>query len=429
MSEASNRIRVNENYKSFMDDTPPVNPFAPPPDERIFTFKEEEKQRRLHEREKNRNTKIWNKNRPVREGCLKKLCEQDIQMSTIAIDERFPKKINMSQAAEFTIPVERPRNKENRWKLIEKKREMDIIKEMIVTKREETNSIEYLEKKRQEALEESEKFLSQDIKSFVDFFKKNTSESKQAMQDAEDQKNIRMAMHKKYLEKKDQAQKIVSNINKNAELLEEYFRYKQFLDKVSSAGVQAQSEEEKMKEQHEISKTVDDDKSKSSKSRKKRNQEKRDNLMDDLNIKKDINDLIEDDTFKYKIDFDTPADLIANFTTLEEKNLFLIQQTQEAEQACEEKSHELNKVCRMYENDIRGLEVGLQEVKERIKKTQEEMDKDSNFENDQKAMPKELEKQLKNKIEEVYAAVFAKEGKVVESNNSGLYLLAEVEKK
>lgn len=41
-------------------------------------------------------------------------------MSEIAIDENFPKKINMSQAAEFTIPVERPRNKENRWKLIEK---------------------------------------------------------------------------------------------------------------------------------------------------------------------------------------------------------------------------------------------------------------------------------------------------------------------
>jgi hypothetical protein len=153
-------------------------------------------------------------------------------MSAIAIDERFPKKVNMSQAAEFTIPVERPRNKENRWKLIEKKREMDLIQEMIKTKRSETNKIEYLEKKRQEALEESEKFLSQDIKSFVDFFKKNTSESKQAMQDAENQKNTRMGMHKKYLEKKDAAQKIQSNISKNAELLEEYYRYKVFLDKV-----------------------------------------------------------------------------------------------------------------------------------------------------------------------------------------------------
>ena len=73
MSEASQKIQVNQNFKSFMDETQPENPFAPPPDERIFTFKEEEKQRRLQEREKNRKTKIWNKNRPIREGCLKRL--------------------------------------------------------------------------------------------------------------------------------------------------------------------------------------------------------------------------------------------------------------------------------------------------------------------------------------------------------------------
>lgn len=332
----------------------------------------------------------------------------------------------MSQAAEFTIPVERPRNKENRWKLIEKKREMDLIKEMIKTKRNETNKIEYLEKKRQEALEESEKFLSQDIKSFVDFFKKNTSESKQAMQNAENQKNIRMAMHKKYLEKKDNAQKIVSNINKNAELLEEYYRYKQFLDKVSSAGMQSQIDNHKH-EDAENTKTEADDKEKSVKGKKGKKNEKKDNLMEELNIKKEINDLIEDDTFKYNIVFKTPDDLIANFTTLEEKNLFLIQQTQEAEQAFEEKNHEFIKVKKKYENDIRGLENGLKEVKDRIRAI-EDIDKEQSIDNARKTMPKDLEKRLRHKIKEVYAAVFAGEGKGVESNSNGLYMLGEIEK-
>lgn len=81
MFENSQKVSTNKDYRSFMDDTKPehlggnpnVNPFAPPPDEKIFTFKEEEKQRRLQEREKNRKTKIWNKNRPAREGCLKRL--------------------------------------------------------------------------------------------------------------------------------------------------------------------------------------------------------------------------------------------------------------------------------------------------------------------------------------------------------------------
>lgn len=411
-----------------MDDAKPVNPFAPPPDEKIFTFKEEEKQKRLEERERNRKTKIWNKNRPSREGCLKKLCETDIKMSEIAIDDRFPKKINMSQAAEFTIPVERPRNKENRWKLIEKKREMDLIQEMIKTKRSETQKIEYLEKKRQEALEESEKFLSQDIKSFVDFFKKNTSESKQAIQDAENQKNIRMAMHKQYLEKKDAAQKILSNINKNAELLEEYYKYKIFLDKVSSAGGQQQ---ELVRQNSDTSKNDQSqrDNTKSANSKKKVKAKKKDTLLEELNIKKEINDLIDDDTFKYNIAFKEPKDLISNFTTLEEKNLFLIQQTQEAEQAYEEKNHEFKKIKKQYENSIRVVENGLTEVRERITKTLGEMEKDQDLDSDQKSMPPDQIKKLRDKVKSVYGAISSNEGKVVESNNSTLYLLCEIEKK
>lgn len=333
-------------------------------------------------------------------------------MSAIAIDERFTKKINMSQAAEFTIPVERPRNKENRWKLIEKKREMDLINEMIKTKRQETSKIEYLEKKRQEALEESEKFLSQDIKSFVDFFKKNTSESKQAMQDAENQKNIRMGMHKEYLEKKDAYQKLVSNINKNAELLEEYNKYKVFLDKVSSAGALNNSQKEAKEEEE-----------------KKENEPRKDNLLKDLNIKQDIIDLIEDDTFKYEIAFKDPDDLITNFTTLEEKNLFLIQQTQEAEQGYEEKNHSFMKTKKRYENELRVLRNGLAEVKERISKIKGEMEKDQEGDNDQKKMPPELVKRIRNKVKDVYESILAGEGKHVESNNSTLYLLSEIEKK
>jgi hypothetical protein len=33
----------------------------------------------------------------------------------------------VAEAAGFTIPIERPKNRENRWKLIEKKREMFLV--------------------------------------------------------------------------------------------------------------------------------------------------------------------------------------------------------------------------------------------------------------------------------------------------------------
>ena len=54
------------------------NPFKIPSDELIFTFKEDEKARKIQEREQNKKLKLWEKNRPIREGCLRKLCETDI---------------------------------------------------------------------------------------------------------------------------------------------------------------------------------------------------------------------------------------------------------------------------------------------------------------------------------------------------------------
>lgn len=65
---------------------------------------------------------------------------------------------------------------------------------MIKTKRAETEKIESYTSKRNEALNESEKFLAQDIKSFVDFFKKNSQESKNAIAAAEAQKNLRIEL-------------------------------------------------------------------------------------------------------------------------------------------------------------------------------------------------------------------------------------------
>jgi hypothetical protein len=103
------------------------NPFRIPPDEKIFTFKEEEKEKKVEDREKNKQLKIWEKNRPTREGCLRKIGETDIEPSSIAINPKVQKKINVGEAAGFTIPIERPKNKENRYKLIEKKREMFLV--------------------------------------------------------------------------------------------------------------------------------------------------------------------------------------------------------------------------------------------------------------------------------------------------------------
>jgi len=55
------------------------NPFKLPSDELIFSFKENEKDRKVIDREKNKQLRIWEKNRPIREGCLRRICETDIE--------------------------------------------------------------------------------------------------------------------------------------------------------------------------------------------------------------------------------------------------------------------------------------------------------------------------------------------------------------
>lgn len=104
-----------------------LTPFSLPDDELIFSFKEQEKLRREKEREANKCLKIWQKNRPTREGCLRKLTETDIEPSALAINPKVKKKINVAEAAGFNVPVDRQKNRENRYTLIEKKREMFLV--------------------------------------------------------------------------------------------------------------------------------------------------------------------------------------------------------------------------------------------------------------------------------------------------------------
>jgi hypothetical protein len=141
-----------------------------PPDEKIFTFKEEEKQKKVEEREKNKNLKIWEKNRPEREGCLRKICETGIEPSALAIDPNIQKKINVAETAGFTIPIERPKNRENRYKFIEKKWEMRRMEEMLKTKEDEIKRLEAHAQMREDGLTCSAEMLEADIHSFINFF-------------------------------------------------------------------------------------------------------------------------------------------------------------------------------------------------------------------------------------------------------------------
>lgn len=143
------------------------NPFALPSDELIFSFKETEKDRKIIEREKNKQLKIWEKNRPTREGCLRKICETDIEPTQLAINSKVQSKVNVAEAAGYTVPIERPKNRETRWKLIEKKREMFLVQQMLETKRDEIERLNEHASLREDGLICSENMLETDTKAFL----------------------------------------------------------------------------------------------------------------------------------------------------------------------------------------------------------------------------------------------------------------------
>lgn len=59
----------------------------------IFTFKEEEKARKTELRRVNSGRRIYEKNRPTREGILRQIRETDIDPSKIKINPRYQKRV------------------------------------------------------------------------------------------------------------------------------------------------------------------------------------------------------------------------------------------------------------------------------------------------------------------------------------------------
>ena len=101
---------------------------------------------------------------------MRKICETDIEPTQLAINPKVQSKVNVAEAAGFTIPIERPKNRENRWKLIEKKREMFLVQQMLETKQEEIESLAEHATMRQDGLHCSETMLETDTKAFLMFF-------------------------------------------------------------------------------------------------------------------------------------------------------------------------------------------------------------------------------------------------------------------
>ena len=91
----------------------------------------------------------------------------------------------------MNIPVERPKNRESRWQLIEKKREMFLVQHMIETKDKEIAKLMEHKNMRQMGLRCSEQLLQNDTQSFIDFFSRIKKKARLASEELEQLKKKR----------------------------------------------------------------------------------------------------------------------------------------------------------------------------------------------------------------------------------------------
>lgn len=343
------------------------NPFKLPPDDQIFLIREQERQKREEERERVKHLRVWEKttassrvrrNRRVEDGP----------------DEPLPAAEVGTTRAE-SVGRETRREKENVSDFVQKKRDMFLVQMSLDVKKAEILKLDEKAKQKEEALKKSQQMLDEDVTRFDTFLQSNDQRAHKAMKNAEDllkkkqDKIVRVKMLKTQLSA------IQSEIAKHRELKDECIKYKGFLEKLTPQEWKEQKTQEKRERklarkqayvnaemaknnaamQEEIAaeeRLVEEKERESSKGRRPRRREaeeeqkEREREMEgrrrrirrryptEEQVEESFQEISSGE--EMPLYFEEPKQLLDVYTTLEESNLFLIQNHQDTDQALED---------------------------------------------------------------------------------------------
>jgi hypothetical protein len=340
----------------------PENPFRLPSDDKIFRMREEEKKAKEAERAQNRTLHVWEKNKSdgqSRSGRLQDLIGKTHTTKMVDIKNQ-----QESQAAKLVAP-RRP-EKENMTEFIAKKREMFLVQMSLDTKREEIRKLEEKAQMKEEALQRSEQMLEEDAMRFDAFLKENDKKAHDAIKKAEEETKRKQEKTQEIKRLTQQIQALSSEMSKHRESLEDCMRYKQFLDMLTPpewfqkhAEEQARLKEAKRKASYDARKkewektrrNIIDSYKKEFEARRAERKKDRKRAAEEEEKEKTEAELdippmprLQDEVVQW-VDADPPMyftetkQLMDIFASLEEQNLFLIQNSQETEKTLEELRH------------------------------------------------------------------------------------------
>jgi hypothetical protein len=398
------------------------NPFTLPTDEEVFHLRDEERRRRDDAREENGKKKIWQKGKtgPLtgRSLRLKELVGDDEGGGTnglpnppgSAADHRKKGSFkpssntgNNAVSAAAGAINERRQEKEIMTDFIAKKREMFLVQMSLDTKREEIRKLEEKAQMKEEALQKSEHMLAEDSVRFDTFLKENDRKAHESIKKAERETKLKTDKVQEIKKLNQLITQVQSDMSKHKEALEDCLKYKDFLDKLTPpewfedqrkakrnrtnarrAAIAAVKKEawkaEKVRLLAEAKKKAEVEAAAMSSSKKKRKTKIDKNggtvaggevnfAADKVHIPRepltDDEELVESDS-EMPMYFKEPQQLLDVFTALEEQNLFLIQNSQETEQALEELKQNYRHTRKKLDDKTSSLEQNMEELNEQI---------------------------------------------------------------
>ena len=432
----------------------------------VLRLRDEERQKRERDRRAKIGLKVWEKTTSAhRSGGTVRLREL---LKGTGADEAPATSEGASGAGpngKSTGPPTKPerrQEKENMAEFISRKREMFLVQMALDTKREEIRKLEERAQLKEEALRKSEQMLEEDAIRFDTFLKENDRKAHLAMKKAERETKLKLDKAQEIKRLNQQIQIVQSDIAKHNEQLADCLKYKDFLDGLTPPDFVEEAKRGKRSRQEQCRLKRFDEKASHWESQRRRilhthaeeerelagqvaekEQEDRRRGRRRKDGKEDARPrlsrpelpprpLLEDEEAtdsgeELPMFFTDPQQLLDIFTSLEEQNLFLIQNAQEAEEQLEELRKEYAGTRERMAAKQDGLRSNVAQLQMQI---QEEKAKSSALKlriasasGDREAQQEQLLRELHGKVKRTYEQCGFDAG----TNPTTLFMLSDLE--
>jgi len=306
------------------------NPFRMPSDEEVFSVRDEERRRREEERKKQLNLPVSDKGTWASRA-FASTADFVKSVDSRAITKNPP--ISKTGLPEPGTTKERRREKENMAEFIAKKREMFLVQMSLDTKRAEIRKLEEQAQQREEALRKSEQMLEEDAMRFDAFLKENDYKAVDAIRKAEQETKAKQEKVSEIKKLTAQIAAVRSDMARFEEQLEDCRRYRVFLERLAPEDWRKEQQAKRAKRKAARKAAADSGGSETNRTTASTATK---GAEEEAQQEGEGNQFGLEDDDDPELFFTAPQQLLDIFAALEERNLFLIQNSQETEEALEE---------------------------------------------------------------------------------------------